>query len=85
MRQRCASSRYVDWSNNYNSPPGDQADRVRRQLRSWMRRMSGGTPITDLNAALPGRTVNVESHGGQLVVADAPDAGAVLSEPCGFS
>ena len=36
----------------YNSPPGDEADRVRRQLRSWMRRMSG-TLVTDLNAAPP--------------------------------
>jgi hypothetical protein len=38
----------------YNNPPvaAEEADRVRRQLRSWMRRVSG-TLITDLNAALP--------------------------------
>jgi len=43
--------RLVDY---YNNPPvsGEEADRVRRQLKSWMRRMHG-TLITDLNAALP--------------------------------
>jgi hypothetical protein len=43
--------RLVDY---YNNPPvsGEEADRVRRQLKSWMRRMNG-TLITDLNAALP--------------------------------
>ena len=46
--------RLVDY---YNSPPGPDADKVRRQLKKWLRRMSG-TLITDLNAALPGRPVS---------------------------
>ncbi len=43
--------RLVDY---FNNPPvsGDEADKVRRQIRSWLRRMSG-TLITDLAAALP--------------------------------
>jgi hypothetical protein len=43
--------RLVDY---FNNPPvsGDEADKVRRQIRSWLRRMSG-TLISDLTAALP--------------------------------
>jgi hypothetical protein len=49
--RQAALRRLVDY---YNNPPvsGPEADRVRRQFRSWMRRVSG-TLITDLNAALP--------------------------------
>ncbi len=43
--------RLVDY---YSNPPvtGEEADRVRRQIKSWLRRMSG-TLVTDLAAALP--------------------------------
>lgn len=49
--RQAALRRLVDY---YTNPPvsGPEADRVRRQFRSWLRRMSG-TLITDLNAALP--------------------------------
>ncbi len=43
--------RLVDY---YTNPPvtGEEADRVRRQIKNWLRRMSG-TLVTDLRAALP--------------------------------
>jgi hypothetical protein len=44
-----AIRRLVDY---FNNPSGGDADRVRRQMRSWMRRVSG-TLTTDLAAALP--------------------------------
>jgi Domain of unknown function (DUF4157) len=45
-----ALNRLVDY---YNNPPvGAEAERVRRQMRSWTRRRSGAL-ITDLDAALP--------------------------------